>query len=132
MSDDKNGPPQSVGAVPSSGGGGGQVQAGGEVVAGDKSIPSQHIDAAFHPVAEAIRAAPAEHQAKAEQHLAALKAEAAKGENAEDRVVAELVESLAVLVPAAVSAVAVAFGQPILGGATGPATRFALAKIREL
>jgi uncharacterized protein YraI len=62
--------------------------------------------------------------------VAALKQEAAKGKNADDRVVARLVEGLVGLMPGAASAVVSAFATPILGGIAGPVTEYVLEKLR--
>jgi hypothetical protein len=106
---------------------------GGDVVGRDKiaGAPSAAaLDRALKPLIEAIGAAPAEKRAEAETKLAALKQEAAKGEKANDRTVADLVEGLVELVPGAVSAVVSAFATPILGGVVGPITGYVLDKLR--
>ena len=98
---------------------------GGDIVGGDKIVQTLTplmIDAAFHPLDEALKGAPPEAAAK----LAALKTEAAKGKDADDGVVAKLVDGMVRLVPAATSAVVSAFGTPILGGIAGPVTKFVL------
>ncbi len=59
-----------------------------------------------------------------------LKKEAAKGKSATDGVMAKLVEGIVGLVPGAVSAVAGAFGTPLLAGIAGPATQYVLDKIQ--
>ena len=103
--------------------------AGGNVASGDQTVGAPltaALDAALRPLAEAIRAAPADKQGEAEAKLAALKQEAAKGKGADDSALAKLVDGLVKLVPAAVSAVVSAFALPILGGVAGPVTKFAL------
>src|SRR5271163_2082958 len=100
--------------------------AGGDIVGRDKIVgaPSPAaLDRA--PLVEAISAAPADKRTEAEAKLAALKQEAAKGEKANDRTVADLVDGLVKLVPGAVSA----FATPILGGIAGPVTGFVLDKL---
>jgi hypothetical protein len=106
---------------------------GGDIVGRDKIVgaPSAaELDGALRPLIEAIGAAPAEKRTEAEAKLTALKQEAAKGENANDRTIADLVDGLVKLVPGAVSAVVSAFTTPILGGIVGPVTSFVLDKLR--
>jgi hypothetical protein len=105
----------------------------GDMVGHDKIVgaPSPAaLDDALRPVIEAIRAAPADKKPEAEEKLAALKQEAAKGKNADDSVVAKLVDGLVGLVPGAVSAVVSAFATPVLGGIAGPVTKFVLDKLQ--
>jgi hypothetical protein len=90
--------------------------------------PTQ-IHNVWQSVADAIQAAPPEKQTEATTKLQELKAEAAKGTKAEDTTLARLVKGLVGLVPSAVSAVASAFGTPILGGVAGPVTKFVLEEL---
>ena len=60
----------------------------------------------------------------------ALKQEAAKGANADDSVIAKLVEGLIELVPSALAALVGAFANPILEGIAGPVTKYVLDKIQ--
>jgi hypothetical protein len=53
-----------------------------------------------------------------------------KGKNADDGVMAKLLDGLVGLVPAAATAVGSAFATPILGGIAGPVTSFVLDKLR--
>jgi hypothetical protein len=106
---------------------------GGSIVGRDQVVgmpSSAALDSALRPVTEAIGTAPAEARAEAEAKLAALKGEAAKGKDANDGVVAKLVDGLVELVPAATSAVVSAFATPILGGIAGPVTGYVLDKLR--
>jgi hypothetical protein len=106
---------------------------GGDIVGRNKIVgaPSAAaLDAALKPLIEAIGSAPAEKRTEAEAKLAALKQEAVKGEKANDRTIADLVDGLVKLVPGAVSAVVSAFATPILGGIAGPVTGFVLDKLR--
>jgi hypothetical protein len=106
---------------------------GGDIVGRDKivGIPSAAaLDDALRPVLEAIRTAPPQVKPEAEAKLAALQQEAGKGENANDRTLADLVDGFVKLVPAAVSAVVSAFATPILGGVAGPVTSFVLDKLQ--
>jgi hypothetical protein len=104
----------------------------GSIVGGDMNvgIPLAELDGALKPVMEAIRAAPANRRVEAEAKLATLKEEAAKAKDADDGVIARLVDGLVGLVPGAASAVVSAFATPILGGIAGPVTGFVLDKIR--
>ena len=66
---------------------------GGDIVGGDKIVQTLNpltIDPAFRPVDDALKAAPPEALAK----LAALKSEAGKGKEADDGVVAKLLDGL--------------------------------------
>jgi len=105
---------------------------GGDIVGRNKIVgaPSAAaLDETLHPVREAIKAAP-QVQPEAEAKLAALKQEAAKGKDANDGVIAKLVDGLVGLVPTAASAVGSAFATPILGALVGPVTSFMLDKLR--
>lgn len=102
---------------------------GGDIVGGDKITQTYSpvaLETAFRPLDEALKIAPPEAASK----LAALKTEAAKGKDADDGVVAKLVDGLVGLVPGAASAVVSAFGTPILGGIAGPVTKFVLDKLQ--
>jgi len=59
----------------------------------------------------------------------ALKAEAARGEQADDGAMARIIDGLADLVPEAVKAIVAAFASPILSGIAGPVTRYVLDKL---
>src|SRR5271154_5485891 len=106
---------------------------GGDIVGRDKivGVPSAAaLDKALRPLIEAVGAAPVEKRVEAEAKLAALKQEAAKGKNANDGVIAKLVDGLVGLVPGAASAVVSAFATPLLGSIAGPVTGFVLDKLR--
>jgi len=111
---------------------------GGDIVGRDKigrdkiteASSQAELDDALRPLIEAIKTAPAEVRPEAEAKLAALKQEAAKGEEANDKTVAKLVDGLVGLVPGAVSAVVSAFATPILGGIAGSATEYVLDKLQ--
>lgn len=106
---------------------------GGDIVGRDKitGAPSAAaLDAALRPLIEAVRSAPPATRAEAEVKLTELKQEAAKGKNANDSVMAKIVDGLVGLVPAAASAVVSVFATPILGGIAGPVTSFVLDKLR--
>jgi len=109
---------------------------GGDVTGGNKTVtiihapPSAH-EAAFAPVAEAIRTAKPEDQPAAEAKLVELKAEVAKGSKADDGVMAKLVDGLVKQVPGAASAVWQAFGRPVLQGVAGPVTQIVLKSLGQ-
>jgi hypothetical protein len=106
---------------------------GGDIVGRDKIVgaPSAAaLDDALRTVLDAVKAAPAQARPEAEANLAALKQEAAKGKDANDGVIAKLMDGLVGLVPTAASAVVSAFATPILGGLVGPVTSFVLDKLR--
>ena len=128
---------------PTSGQSGGIVNSGtmntggGDAVGRDKTTTTTttyysptEIHNAWQPVADAIRTASPEKQAEATAKLDDLKKEVAKGK-AEDTTIAKLVKGLVGLVPSAVSAVAGAFGTPILSGVAGPVTKFVLDELGE-
>ena len=108
----------------------------GDVTGRDKITHVIHVaaaahEAAFAPVAEAIRAAPPGAQPQAETQLAELKAEAAKGKAADDGVMAKLVNGLVGLVPGAVTALGKAFAAPVLQGLAAPVTRIVLQQLGQ-
>jgi len=125
MSDKVNGNQYKVGSI-----------SGGQVAMGDNA----HIDvtnnpapiemiSALQPIINAVQAAPAEQQAAASEKIEGLKQEIAKGEQAQDTVLAGLVQDLAELVPSAIQAIGSAFGSPLLSVLAGQATDFVLKRI---
>ena len=110
---------------------------GGNVVGGNMTVNTttstqSKIAIAFQPLANAVKEAPPALQPAAEATLASLKQEvekSEKGEKPNDTVIAGLLKGLAGLVPSAVSAIASAFGGPILSGVAGPATQLALQEL---
>jgi len=106
---------------------------GGDIVGGDKIVGTASAAAiaeAFAPLRQALAAAPAAARPEAEAKLAELQKEAGKGKQAEDGVLAKLVDGIVGLVPGATSAVVSAFATPILGGIAGPVTGYVLDKLR--
>jgi hypothetical protein len=106
---------------------------GGDITGRDKIVTAPSIaalDEALRPLAEAVRTAPSEKRSEAEAKLAELRGEASKGGDADDDAVADLVDGIADLVPAAAGAAVSAFADPVLGGIIGPVTKFALRKLR--
>jgi hypothetical protein len=106
---------------------------GGDIVGGNKNVgvPSAALlDDTLRPVFVAIREVPHQAQSEAKAKLVALKQEAAKGKDANDGVIAKLIDGLVELVPGAATAVVSAFATPILGGIAGPVTKYVLDKLR--
>ena len=106
---------------------------GGDIVGRDKitgALSEAVLDNALRPLSDAIAAAPAETRTEAEAALAALKREVANGADADDGVLAKILDGLVGLIPEATSAVVSVFATPILGGIAGPVTRFVLDKLR--
>lgn len=107
---------------------------GGSIVGGDMSnatsVPSADLEAALRPLFASVESTPAETRAEAEAKLVALKHEAAKGKDANDGVVAKLIDGFVGLVPAGIGAVVSAFATPVLGAVAGPVTKFVLDKIQ--
>ncbi len=115
----------------------GRVVAGGdytEFVGGNKIVTEQlfpeRIDNLFRPLVDLLPSAPADAQPAVAEKVEQLKTEVAKGKNADDSVVAKLIDGLVALVPSAVSAVAGIFATPVLSGLVGPATKYVLDKIQ--
>jgi hypothetical protein len=77
-----------------------------------------------------LRAVPSEKQNEAIQQAEELKKEVAKGKEANDGVMAKIVDGLVALVPGAVGAVIGMFATPILGGLAGPVTKYTLERIQ--
>jgi hypothetical protein len=106
--------------------------AGGDIVGRDKIqyASARQLEGIFRPVAHAIEVAAPAQRAAATEKLQALKDETAKGKNADDSNMGKLVDGLVSLVPGAVSAIVSAFGTPLLGGITGPVTKYVLDRIQ--
>lgn len=116
--------------------GSGSVHIGGDVVGRDKittvttGLSGEQLNQLFAPLMNALRAAPPEKQNEAIQKVEELKKEVAKGKEANDRVMAKIVDGLAALVPSAVGTVVGMFATPILGSLAGEATQYVLDKIQ--
>ncbi len=115
---------------------GGNVTIGGDMVGRDKittvttGLSGDQLNQLFAPLMNALRAAPLEKQTEAIQKAEELKKEVAKGKDANDRVMAKIVDGLAALVPGAVGTVVGMFATPILGSLAGEATKYVLDKIQ--
>lgn len=116
---------------------GGNVTIGGDVVGRDKitttttGLSGDELNQVFLPLINALRAAPPEKQTEAMQKAEDLKKEVAKGEKADDGVMADIVEGLVALIPGAIGSVVSMFATPILGGIAGPVTKYVLNKIQK-
>ena len=115
---------------------GGNVDTGGgDLVGRDKitgGVAPRDLETLFAPLlAEVAQYAPADRQAAAVQQVEELKAEVAKGKQADDSKVGNIVDGLVAMVPGAVKAVVSAFATPILGGIAGPVTKFVLDKLKR-
>lgn len=85
----------------------------------------------FAPLMKTIEEeASPEQKAEALEKATALKEETTKGNQAEDKKMAKLIEGLIALVPAGVGAVVSAFASPIVSSVVGPATEYVLEKIQ--
>ncbi len=107
--------------------------AGGDIVGRDKiqHVSLQQLDDAFGPIRKAIEtASQQDKKSAAEEKLKALKDEVSKGKQADDSMIAKLLEGLVGLVPSAVAAVVGAFASPVLSALVGPVTKYALDKIQ--
>jgi flagellar motor switch protein FliG len=103
----------------------------GASAAVSSGLSPQEVERLFQPVLDTVRQAPADKLLQAVQTTDDLKKEVAKGKQADDSLVAQLIEGLAGLVPAAVSSLVTAFGSPILAGIAGPVTQYVLKKIQR-
>ncbi len=93
-------------------------------------ISLSEIESLFAEITTAIQNSPAAQREAAEQTVKELKAEVTKGAKSDDSKLAKLIDKLVDLVPGAVSAVVSTFATPILGGITGPVTKFVLDKLK--
>jgi hypothetical protein len=115
---------------------GGNVATGGGHFAGrDQTISSavtaRELEALFAPLLAVLaQAAPPARQAEAAQQVQELKAEVARGQQADDSRIGRLIDGLAAMAPAAVASVLSTFATPILGGIAGPVTKFVLDRLK--
>ena len=92
-------------------------------------LSGPEVAALFAPILQAAQSVPQENHDQAVQAAEQLQAEVAKGSKADDEKVAGLVEGLVGLVPGSVSAMATAFGSPLLAGVAGPVTSYVLKRL---
>lgn len=106
-----------------------------EVVGRDRftgqGSPESDLELLFGPLMAAVGLqAPADKLSQAAQEVRALKTEVAKGEQADDNMIGRIVDSLVVMVPGALPAVASLMETPRLRGVAGPVTKFVLDRSR--
>ncbi|MBA2591670.1 MAG: toll/interleukin-1 receptor domain-containing protein [Pseudomonadota bacterium] len=113
---------------------GGSVDAGGDFIGRDKithGLSPRDLAPLFGPLLAVVaQEAPADKQAAAVQQVEELKAEVAKGKQADDGKVGRIVDGLVAMVPGAIGAVVNLFATPILGGIAGPVTKYVLDKLK--
>ncbi len=116
---------------------GGQNTFQGDVVGRDKTtysveydLSSEVLNSLFQPLINVAHEAEPEKEPEATQKVEALKEELGKGKQADDRHIAKLLDGIIELVPGAVGTVTSIFASPILGGLTGPVTKFVLDKLQ--
>lgn len=93
-------------------------------------IPAADLERLFAPILAAVQQADSALRVAAEPTVQELKAEAAKGKQADDSRLASLIDGLTGLVPGAVAAVVAAFASPILAGIAGPLTQAVLQHLK--
>jgi hypothetical protein len=91
---------------------------------------ADEIERLFQPVLQAISHAPQDVRAQAVSKVADLKTEAAKGDAANDGVMAGLLNEIKKLVPEAAGALVQAFASPLLQKAAGDLTQLVLNTFR--
>lgn len=95
-----------------------------------QGVSAAELERLFQPLLAAIHTAPAAQQAPAAAQVETLKQELAKGDQADDGRLGQLIDGLVGLVPGAVGAVVSIFASPILAGVAGPVTKYVLDKIQ--
>jgi hypothetical protein len=111
-----------------------QVDTGGGAYIGRdqhvQGLAAADLEPLFAPLLAAIaQHAPAGAQPAALQQVQALKAEVAKGQEADDGRLGRVLDGLLALVPGAGGALVSLFATPILQGIAGPVTRFVLDRL---
>jgi len=113
---------------------GGSVDAGGDFIGRDRitqGISPRDLEPLFASLLAAVaQEAPADKQAAAVQEVEELKAEVAKGKQADDSKMGRIVDGLVSMVPGAIGSVLSMFATPILGGIAGPVTKYVLDKLK--
>jgi hypothetical protein len=114
---------------------GGRVDTGGgNFVGRDKithGLSPRDLAPLFGPLLAVVaQEAPADQEAAAVQQVEELKAEVAKGKQADDSKLGRIVDGLVAMVPEAIGAVVSMFATPILGGIAGPVTKSVLDKLK--
>ncbi len=97
-----------------------------------QGIRGDRLDPIFQPLLQAAKAQAApDHQTRVVQIVEEMEGQAAKGKQADDNRMGELIDDLVSLAPGAVSAVVAAFADPLLAGIAGPVTNFVLKKLHR-
>lgn len=114
---------------------GGSVHTGGGDFVGryqiKNALSQRDLEALLAPVLAAVaQQAPGGKQGEAVQQVQELKAELAKGEQADDGKLGKIVDGLVAMVPGAIGAVVSAFASPLLAGVAGPVTEYVLGKLQ--
>jgi uncharacterized protein YjbI with pentapeptide repeats len=94
-------------------------------------VSTDQIENLFRPLQDAARNSPLEKRNEPLQTLQEIKAEMAKGQQADDSRIAELIDEFVDLVPAAESTLLSTFAMPVLHKLTGPMTKDVLEKIQR-
>jgi hypothetical protein len=95
-----------------------------------QGVAPRDLESLFAPLLAAIaQEAPVDKKTAAAQQVQELKAEIAKGTQADDGKIASTVEGLAGLAPKAVGTIVGIFANPILSGVAGPITKYVLEKL---
>jgi hypothetical protein len=113
------------------------VHVGGDVTGRDKvtttwtvGVASAEFERLFVPLMQVLHNLPPEQRDEATQKTEALKSELSKGKDADDTVLAKLVDGIVKIIPNGVSAIVGMFASPILAGIAGPVTKFVLDRIQ--
>ncbi len=122
-----------VGGVDIQVGSGGTFSVGGSIVGGDQintNVLNNQIDQLFVPLIRTMmKEATGAAMPDAIQKVEAIKAEAKKGDKADDEKIGTLLQSLTKLVPTAITTIASTFANPILQQISGPVTKFVLKQL---
>jgi hypothetical protein len=95
-----------------------------------QGLSPRDLEPLFAPLLAVVsQHASSDKQAAAVQQVQEIKAEVAKGKQADDGRIGKLIDSLVGMVPGAVGSVVSVFAAPILGGIAGPVTKFVLDKL---
>lgn len=97
-----------------------------------QGIPPEQLNALFGPLLQQVaQQAPAGQQATAVAKVNELKEETAKGEEANDETVAELVQDIVDIAPTAVETITNLFTNVLIAKSAGAATKFVLKRLRR-
>jgi hypothetical protein len=95
-----------------------------------QGISPRDLESLFAPLLAVVaQQTTTDKQAAAVQQVQELKAEIAKGKQADDSTMGKVIDNLVGMVPGAVGSVVSMFSTPILGGIAGPVTKFVLDKL---